>query len=381
MKIVLLYPQPDALSPANWSGTPSGLARGLEACGTEVIPVGARLPFGVHQAVAVLSRIGGRRGAVADRMPVRQRARTWVLTRNLAQVAGTVDAVVAMGTEMYDLAAVSYPGVPVATYDDGTLRQMWRNPDSDIRQSGFPPDQVELWCDRQAASSRAATVCCVSTTWAATSFTADYGVTAERVQVVGMGHRPRLAAQDSVRDWSVPRYLFIGVDWKRKNGDAVLQAFAALHDLIPGATLDVVGQHPPINQPGVRGHGFLPRDDAAAQAVLDTLFATATAFVLPSRFDPSPIAYLEAASAGLPVIATTEGGAGELLGSAAITVHPDDGPALVAALLHLADPEIARVMGAQAEQNARSASWSEVARRVLEALDLPVAAQMSGMVP
>jgi glycosyltransferase involved in cell wall biosynthesis len=145
--------------------------------------------------------------------------------------------------------------------------------------------------------------------------------------------------------------------------------------------LDVVGQHPPINQPGVRGHGFLPRDDAAAQAVLDTLFATATAFVLPSRFDPSPIAYLEAASAGLPVIATTEGGAGELLGSAAITVHPDDGPALVAALLHLADPEIARVMGAQAEQNARSASWSEVARRVLEALDLPVAAQMSGMVP
>ena len=123
MKIVLLYPQPDALSPANWSGTPSGLARGLEACGTEVIPVGARLPFGVHQAVAVLSRIGGRRGAVADRMPVRQRARTWVLTRNLAQVAGTVDAVVAMGTEMYDLAAVSYPGVPVATYDDGTLRE------------------------------------------------------------------------------------------------------------------------------------------------------------------------------------------------------------------------------------------------------------------
>lgn len=381
MKVALLYPQPDALSPANWSGTPNGLARGLEACGIEVIPVGARLPFGVHQAVAVLSRIGGRRGAVADRMPVRQRARTRVLTRNLAEVAGAVDAVIAMGTEMYDLAAVNYPGVPVATYDDGTLLQMWRSADSDIRQSGFPPDQVELWCDRQAASSRAATVCCVSTSWAAESFVADYGVSPERVRVVGMGHRPRSAVQNSIRDWSVPRYLFIGVDWKRKNGDAVLKAFAAVRDLIPEATLDVVGQHPPISQPGVRGHGFLPRDDAAAQALLDTLFATATAFVLPSRFDPSPIAYLEAASAGLPVIATTEGGAGELLGTAALTVHPDDAPALVAALLHVSDPVIAREMGAQAERNARRASWSDVARRVLEALDLPVETPVVGLVP
>lgn len=380
MKVALLYPQADALSPANWSGTPSGLAGGLEACGIEVIPVGARLPLGIHQAVAVLSRIGGRRGAVADRMPVRQRARTWVLTRNLAEVAGTIDAVVAMGTEMYDLAAVSYPNVPVATYDDGTLLQMWRNADSDIRQSGFPADQVELWFQRQAASSRAATVCCVSTSWAAASFMADYGVAPERVRVVGMGHRPRSAVQNTIRDWSVPRYLFIGVDWKRKNGDAVLAAFAALQILIPQATLDVVGRHPDISQPGVRGHGFLPRDDQAAQARLDGLFAQATAFVLPSRFDPSPIAYLEAASAGLPVIATTEGGAGELLGTAAITVHPDDHEALVAALLQLADPAVAQRMGAEAEQNARAASWSDVAHRVLEALELPVEAPVRRMV-
>ena len=380
MKVAVLYPQPDALSPANWSGTPSGLAGGLEACGIEVVPVGARLPLGIHQAVAVLSRIGGRRGAVADRTPVRQRARTWVLTRNLAEAAGAVEAVIAMGTEMYDLASVSYPGVPVATYDDGTLLQMWRNADSDIRQSRFPSDQVELWCDRQAASSNAATVCCVSTSWAAASFVADYGVPPERVRVVGMGHRPRSAVQNTIRDWSVPRYLFIGVDWQRKNGAAVLKAFAAVRDLIPGATLDVVGHHPQINQPGVRGHGFLPRDDMAAQALLDTLFASATAFVLPSRFDPSPIAYLEAASAGLPVIATTEGGAGELLGAAAITVHPDDSAALVAALLHLSDPAVAQEMGAQAEQNARVASWSHVARRVLGALDLPVETAVSGMV-
>ncbi|TFD52125.1 glycosyltransferase [Cryobacterium frigoriphilum] len=378
MRVALLYPQPDAVSPANWSGIPSGLARGLEACGIDVVPVGARLPLGMHQAVAVLSRIGGRRGAVADRMPVRQWARTRVLTENLARVAGSLDAVIAMGTEMYDLAAVRYPHVPVATFDDGTLRQMWDNPDSDIRQSRFPEDQVKLWFDRQAASSRAADVCCVSTGWAARSFVADYGVSSARVSVVGMGHRPRAVSSSVVsasagpRDWSVPRFLFIGVDWQRKNGAAVLAAFAELRTIVPSATLDIVGRHPPIDQAGVTGHGFLPREQPQAQALLDGLFSAATVFVLPSRFDPSPIAYLEAASAGLPVIATSEGGAGELLGAAAITVHPDDRAALVSAMVRLADPGVARAMGEEAALRARSASWSGVAQRILLALDIPV---------
>ncbi len=380
MRVAVLYPRPDALSPANWSGTPRGLAEGLRDCGVDVVPIGARLPFGVHQAVAVLSRITGRRGAVADRLPVRQFARTRVLTRNLAAVAGSLDAVIAMGTEMYDLAAVSYPHVPVATYDDGTLLQMWRSPDSDIRQAGFPADQVKLWFERQAASSRAATVCCASTGWAAQSLIADYAVPADRVSVVGMGHRPRSAVTNAARDWSVPRYLFIGVDWQRKNGDAVLTAFAEVKKLHPHATLDVVGRHPKLDQPGVVGHGFLAREDAAAQARLDALFASATAFVLPSRFDPSPIAYLEAASAGLPVIATTEGGAGELLGAAAITVHPDDPAGLVAAMRRLADPETAQSMGAQASHNARHASWSDVARRILGALEISVDLPVRGEV-
>lgn len=368
MRIGLLYPRPDALSPFNWSGTPRGLAGGLEECGFEVVPIGAKLPFGIHQAVAVLSRVTGARGAVADRTPVRQHSRTRALTRRLGEEAGSLDAVIAMGTEMYDLAAVRYPHLPIATYDDGTLQQMWRNPDSDIRQNLFPAQQVRLWCERQAASSRAASVCCVSTGWAARSFVEDYGVDSARVHIVGMGHRQRSSPLD--RDWSSPRFLFIGVDWQRKNGDAVLAAFAAVRALIPEATLDVVGQHPDIDVAGVRTHGFLPREDAAAQARLDGLFASATAFVLPSRFDPSPIACLEAASAGLPVIATTEGGAGELLGDAAISVHPNDREGLVRAMLTLADPATARAKGAEAERIARSSRWADVARKVLEALDV-----------
>jgi glycosyltransferase involved in cell wall biosynthesis len=201
----------------------------------------------------------------------------------------------------------------------------------------------------------------------------DFGVPASRVHVVGMGHRTRGGAPPD-RDLSTPRFLFVGVDWKRKNGAAVLRAFEQVRRTYPTATLDMVGEHPSLaGHEGVTGHGFLPRSDPAAQRTLDGLFARSTAFVLPSRFDPSPIAYLEAASAGLPVVATTEGGAGELLGEAAVTVHPDDDDALLAALLHLADEGNARRMGAEAARMAARSSWLGVSARILEALGLPVA--------
>jgi glycosyltransferase involved in cell wall biosynthesis len=198
----------------------------------------------------------------------------------------------------------------------------------------------------------------------------DYGITESQLRVVGMGHRPRVANPD--RDWSVPRLLFVGVDWRRKNGAALVEAFAELRRDRPDATLDLVGQHPPIDMPGVTGHGFLPREDPAAQAKLDGLYTKATMFVLPSRFDPSPISYLEAASAGIPVIATTEGGAGELLGAAAEEVHPDDRGALLTAMRRLSDPETAQRMGHEGARRAADSTWAAVAHRILVALGATV---------
>ena len=367
MRIGLLYPTPDALSPANWSGTPAGLAGGLEQNGVEVIPVSAKLAPGVHQWVAFASRAGGQRGAVADRMPVRQRTRTRALAAAIRKV-GKLDAVVAMGTEMYDLDEVLPKGLRCLTYDDGTLAQMWRHPDSDIRESDFPSAHVDEWIRRQKASSRRADTCCVSTQWAAGSFTEDYGVPKENVRVVGMGHRPR-PLSEAGRVWSSPRFLFVGVDWQRKNGEAVLAAFRSVRRSFPKATLDIVGRAPAIHEPGVRVHGFLPREQFSAQKILDGLYENATCFVLPSLFDPSPISYLEAGSAGLPVIATGVGGAGELLGAGAVIVDPKKEEQIIAAMLELADPERAREMGAAASRQARRASWGRVGGRIVHVVE------------
>lgn len=367
MRIGLIYPARDPLDRRNWSGTPAGLAQGLVDNGVELVPIPAKVPRGLHEIVAILSRATGKRGAVADRMPVRQWARTQALEKSLEE-AGSLDAVICMGTEMYDLPSVVKSRIPSITYDDGTYQQMISHPDSDISKAGFPENHVKKWIAQQARSSVAASLCCTSTTWAALSMESDYGIPSARIAVVGMGHRPRKSA-GSDRDWSTPRFLFVGVDWERKNGAAVLAAFAKIQAKFPSATLDLVGEHPEIKQPGVICHGLIPRNDAEGQLKLDGLYASATAFVLPSKFDPSPISYLEAASAGLPVIATSVGGAGELLGRGAITVDPLDMNQIAEAMMRLCQPEEAQLLGSLAESAASASSWVDVARRILEAFD------------
>lgn len=364
-RIGFLFPERDPLSPVHWSGTPASLASGLQELGLEIVPIGYHLPPVARHAVFALSNLHGR-GAVAYASPVKVSARTRVLARRLEQ-AQPLDALLALGTDQYDLVRVVPDSLPTATYDDGTFAQFMRHPESDPRRNGFPGREVHRWASLQAAAARRASACCVSTRWAAASMIDDYGVPARNVHVVGMGHRPRRCSVD--RDWSRPRLLFVGVDWGRKNGDMVLRAFARLRAEHPQATLDIAGHHPPLDQPGVTGHGFLSRDDDAAQRRLDDLYARATTFVLPSRFDPSPVAYLEAASAGLPVIATTEGGAGEMLGDAAITVHPDDDDRLTDAMRRLADPSTARGLGLEASRCATDFTWQAVARRIVESLE------------
>jgi glycosyltransferase involved in cell wall biosynthesis len=369
LRVAVVYPEKDPVSAANWSGSPRGIATGLASQGVDVVPVGT--PSGVDPARLPLmrARLRAGRGPAAARTSVAVQARSAAMARMLRR-AGRLDGVVAMGGDRYLLGRVRLPDVPAATYDDGTLAQQWRHPWSDLRNAGYDPADVTGWFDTQSASLRAADVCCVSTSWAAAAVAGDCDIREDRVVVVGMGHRPRLGAVSAERDWSVPRFLLVGVDWQRKNGDAVVRAFVRVREHYPDATLDLVGGHPRLDVPGVVGHGLLRLDDPQAQGLLDQLFARATAFVMPSMFDPSPIAYLEAASAGLPVVATTQGGAQELLGEAALTVHPTDDDALYGAMLRLADPQTARALGAEARRRSAESSWSAVAGRVLAALGL-----------
>jgi hypothetical protein len=358
-----------------WSGTPAGLAGGLEDLGFDVVRIDARPPRAVN-AIAfntlalVLTRPGPgglkaavRRGRAAARVaPGTARVRGLAMPAR-TRAAGHLDAIVQIGTGY----AIP-PGAPVATFEDMTVAQAVAldYPGWDTLSPGAVRRRLEL----QRVAYARARACCVSTHWAADSVVADYGVAPEKVHAVGLGrnHHPQPPAR---RDWSSPRFLFVGLDWEGKNGPGVLRAFRRLRTTLPDARLDVVGGHPPLTEPGVEGHGILRMGVDAERRRLEALFEAATCFVMPSHREASAIVYTEAAAAGLPVIGSAAGGSRDLIGDGGCVVDPSDDDALLRAMGMFGDPEEAARVGALALERSALFTWRKVAERIVRSLRLP----------
>lgn len=280
------------------------------------------------------------------------------------RAAGPLDGVVVMGTGFL-LSAKA----PVVTFEDMTVAQA-------IRQAGSIYSRLDnsaaaRWKARQRQAYERSRGCCVASEWVAESLREDYGVPDSKIHVVGLGCN--IEAVPAARDWSTPRFLFVGVDWERKRGAAVVEGFGAVRERYPEATLDLVGGHPRIETEGVIGHGLLPLDSVEGRRRYSRLLSRATCLLMPSTFEPFGIAYLDAAVAGVPSIGTTVGGAEDAVDGGGRVVDPNDPAGLPRAMLELADGETARGLGERARARSEKLTWRAVAERVLAALELPSA--------
>ncbi len=115
-------------------------------------------------------------------------------------------------------------------------------------------------------------------------------------------------------------------------------------------------------------HGRLSLVSPEDRERLAGLYRQATAFVMPSLHEPAGIVYVEAASAGVPSIGSTNGGAATMIGPGGVLVDPLDPDALIRAMLELADPDRARELGALASAHAELFTWRKVAERLLRAM-------------
>jgi glycosyltransferase involved in cell wall biosynthesis len=118
----------------------------------------------------------------------------------------------------------------------------------------------------------------------------------------------------SQADW--PRsFLFIGRYIPVKAIDILILAYQAYRDRVEDPwELVCCGQgelkSQLVGKPGIIDRGFLQPDQ------MTSVWKSAGAFILPSRFDPWPLAIVEAAAAGLPIICT------DVCGSAVEIVRP-----------------------------------------------------------
>ncbi len=340
-----------------------------------MLPVGGSLPDRVKRAAIIAGQVQGIRspstarsdmqsGAAVARLrsPLRAARSGAILVRMLRQ--RPIDVCIQNGSEF-----VLPRKVRFVTFEDSTVVQA---------REAYPWPHLEGMTTRdfdalvrcQRRLYERAVACCTLSQWAADSIVADYGIDPGRVHVVGVGPN-HASSPPSAREWWPPRFLFVGVDWHRKNGDRVLEAFDAVRRHHPAATLDVVGRHPEINCDNVTGHGFLSLAVPEERERLSALFARATALLAPSLHDPSPVVHVEAGSVGIGSIGTRNGGAATVIGDGGFLVEPLDVEAMTRAMLSMCDADTARQTGKRAQTRAAQLTWRKVAERLVRAARLP----------
>lgn len=194
---------------------------------------------------------------------------------------------------------------------------------------------------------RKATGIFTTSRFSAQSLIDDYGCSPDAVVCVNSGTNVPAPASIDENRYAARRILFVGVDWGRKGGPELLDAFRQLRAWGVPATLTVVGCTPRITEPGCEVIGRVSPEE------LPPYFAGASVFCMPSRREPSAAAYVEASLYGLPVVATTIGGTPERVidGETGYLVAPGDTVGLARALRELVeDPIRCRRMGEQARQ-------------------------------
>lgn len=261
---------------------------------------------------------------------------------------------------LYD---ASVPGIPHFIYTDHTHLANTYYPAFD--RSRLLPERV-ITLEREAYA-RACKIL-VMGGHVARSLAEHYGIPAERTAVVGAGSNvdpdPIPFSDDPAR---LRRIAFVGVDWERKGGPCLIEAFAIIRKSLPDARLVIVGCSPDASRPGVEIVGRLPRDEVKRHLARSAVLA------FPTRIEPFGIAPIEASLQGLPTVASDLGALPEIViaGVTGALVPPDDPHALASALLrYLADPALAAAHGQAARAHSLSRfTWDATGDRIRAAIE------------
>jgi len=208
----------------------------------------------------------------------------------------------------------------------------------------------------------------VLTEWCRQSMMEDFDLDGDKVTVVYAGSNLRLPPGVSAKR-ADREMLFVGIDWVRKGGPLLLEAFKKVRAKLPDTTLRIIGCSPNIHhEPGVKVEGYLDKRDPKQYEILAKHYLSASCFCLPSLFDPFPNVIIEAASVGLPSIAVDNGSRREAVidgvtGSLAASANVD---AVAEAMMRvLEDPDRCRAMGEAARKHAElHFTWERVVEKI-----------------
>jgi glycosyltransferase involved in cell wall biosynthesis len=258
---------------------------------------------------------------------------------------------------MQSLFDCSLPRVPHFVYTDHTYL-------ANLQYKDFNPRQMvaSIWIELEKQIYRNATLTFVRSSNIEHSLIEQYGHPADKVICVYAGSNVHVDGQSTrQKAYHGKEILYVGIDWERKGGPELIQAFQRVLAKHPDASLTIIGASPKVEVPNCTVLGRLPPEEVA------THYENATLFCLPTHLEPFGIAFLEAMQARLPVVGTRIGAIPDFVqdGWNGYLVEPGDVQGLTEALLKLLDdPERCREFGERGFALTQDRySWEAVGKR------------------
>ncbi len=178
--------------------------------------------------------------------------------------------------------------------------------------------------------------------WVKASLLNDYGLSPDKITVVGYGaNLPHIDDFDK-RSFEKPILLSVTTDFYRKGGEITTQVYRMLKTQFPELRLVLAGKVPSEflgkEKEGIEVVGFLRKDNLNDFQKLISLYKTAAVFILPSYYDTMPNVILESMYFKTPVVASNVCGIPEMVkdgeaGFVVKTFNPEDYAERIASLL------------------------------------------------
>lgn len=298
--------------------------------------------------------------------PLAFKLRTQFCEKAIAPIINEYDAILQIG----GMFAPSFRKIPIpyATYNDYTMKLAGReykpwNP--------FQSEKVaKKWYDMEGQLYKNAARVFTFSENTRRSVIEDYGAKADQVFATNAGVNFEILPDKTEKNFDQNLVLFVGIDFKRKGGFVVLDAFKKVKDQIKNARLVILGPDKgsiPCDIPDVEFKGLIKDREEVKR-----LYREATLFAMPSYGDPFPNAFFEAMVYQLPCIGSNISGMPEQIkdGETGFVIERGDSNALAEKILYLLqNKDKAKQMGeAGYDRVKNNFTWELVAKRMDEQL-------------
>lgn len=207
--------------------------------------------------------------------------------------------------------------------------------------------------------------------WLRRSFIEDFNCEPDKVIAVGAGVNLKYIPKIQEKDYTKHNILFIGVDFERKGGKILLEAFRVVRNEIKDAKLFIVGPNLTGLPDGVESLGRIMKNSLEGEERLHTAYLDATIFVMPSYYEPFGIVFAEAMAHKLPCIGTDNCAMPEIIDNEinGFIVPPGDSKSLAHKIVDLFrnEKKIEEYGKAGYVKYLNNYTWEKVSRKIVDA--------------